>query len=145
MIPGAWPGLLLLGLDGKNNSLTCHPHTQPKGFCLYIRITDHLCSADCQVTPSGVIAPSGPPQRFLPACSPIDLILPIFTSNHTQVYGSRTHVPVTYMGRTHLVLGMFGLFCTLLCGTFFYLTFKDHYHAAVRQSPINQLLYSGYS
>jgi len=50
MVPGAWPGLLLLNLDGRNNSTARHPHH-------YVRRADRQGSADCQVTPSGVIDP----------------------------------------------------------------------------------------
>ena len=50
MVPGAWPGLLLLDLDGRNNSVTCRQRH-------YVRSADRLPSADRQVAPSGVIDP----------------------------------------------------------------------------------------
>jgi hypothetical protein len=59
MVPGAQPGLLLLVLDGRNNSIACHP-------CHYIRSTDRLCSADHQVAPSGVIDPPRISPEILP-------------------------------------------------------------------------------
>jgi hypothetical protein len=37
-------------------SPTIYVHTS-KGFCLSIRVADHLRSADCQVAPSGVMNP----------------------------------------------------------------------------------------
>jgi len=59
MVPGAWPGLLLLGLDGKNNSVARRPRH-------YVRSADRLGSADRQVAPSGVIDPLRTSPEILP-------------------------------------------------------------------------------
>jgi len=59
MVPGAQPGLLLLGLDGKNNSVARRPRH-------YVRSVDRLCSADYQVAPSGVIDPLKTSPEILP-------------------------------------------------------------------------------
>ena len=59
MVPGAQPGLLLLALNGKNNSITRHPHH-------YVRSADRLGSTDRQVAPSGVIDPLRTSPEILP-------------------------------------------------------------------------------
>ena len=59
MVPGAWPGLLLPDLDGRNNSVTHYPRH-------YVRSADRLGSADRQVAPSGVIDPLRTSPEILP-------------------------------------------------------------------------------
>jgi hypothetical protein len=72
MVPGAWPGLLLPDLDGRNNSATCRPRH-------YIRSTDRLRSADRQVAPSGVSY--RPPQD-----------LPRYSSRLARVRARHAHI-----------------------------------------------------
>jgi hypothetical protein len=60
MVPGVQPGLLLLDLDGRNNSVARRPRH-------YVCSIDRLGSADHQVAPSGIINPLRTSPEILPS------------------------------------------------------------------------------
>ena len=73
MVLRAWPCLLLLDPDGRNNFIAHRPRCYVRsadclgGLCF--AQTAYVSFGSCRMLPQKLLTPSGPPQRFFPACS----------------------------------------------------------------------------